>query len=201
MGSAAHLTTDFGGHSGGVTPFPIPNTEVKPSSADGTWDECPWESRTPPDFFRKGRRLRLPFSYFSVRVSGVSSPRLRVPLGIPPHNVRCVSCQQIGLQSLDPPRLGPVPLGPVPLALARLGHLVGARRTLDLSLLLQSAGNAPHAENQARILRFPSQKSGSMTVRCIPVVHLVPRSSASQTARVAGEAVRQQQLPCMHRSS
>ncbi len=44
------MTTDFGGQSGGVTPVPIPNTEVKPSSADGTWDECPWESRTPPDF-------------------------------------------------------------------------------------------------------------------------------------------------------
>ena len=26
-----------GGHSGGVTPVPIPNTAVKPSSADGTW--------------------------------------------------------------------------------------------------------------------------------------------------------------------
>ncbi len=44
------LTTDFGGHSGGVTPVPIPNTEVKPTSADGTWEETPWESRTPPDF-------------------------------------------------------------------------------------------------------------------------------------------------------
>src|SRR4051812_30019375 len=39
-----------GGHSGGVTPVPIPNTEVKPASADGTWGEAPWESRSPPDF-------------------------------------------------------------------------------------------------------------------------------------------------------
>ena len=46
--AALHLTTDFGGHGGGVTPVPIPNTEVKPSSADGTWVERPWESRTPP---------------------------------------------------------------------------------------------------------------------------------------------------------
>ena len=44
------LTTDFGGHGGGVTPVPIPNTEVKPTSADGTWGEIPWESRSPPDF-------------------------------------------------------------------------------------------------------------------------------------------------------
>jgi hypothetical protein len=39
-----------GGHSGGVTPVPIPNTEVKPASADGTWGDSPWESRSPPDF-------------------------------------------------------------------------------------------------------------------------------------------------------
>src|SRR5215211_3081900 len=44
------LTTDFGGHSDRVTPVPIPNTEVKPASADGTWGVTPWESRTPPDF-------------------------------------------------------------------------------------------------------------------------------------------------------
>ena len=44
------LTTGFGGHGGGVTPVPIPNTEVKPASADGTWGETPWESRSPPDF-------------------------------------------------------------------------------------------------------------------------------------------------------
>ena len=51
-------TTDFGGHGGGVTPVPIPNTEVKPASADGTWGETPWESRTPPDFERRGPPLR-----------------------------------------------------------------------------------------------------------------------------------------------
>src|SRR5437879_4614843 len=39
----------FGGHSGGETPGPIPNPEVKPSSADGTAPETVWESRTPPD--------------------------------------------------------------------------------------------------------------------------------------------------------
>lgn len=43
----------FGGHSDRVTPVPIPNTEVKPVSADGTWGESPWESRTPPDFALK----------------------------------------------------------------------------------------------------------------------------------------------------
>src|SRR5437764_6218951 len=43
-----------GGHSGGVTPVPIPNTEVKPASADGTWGDSPWESRSSPDFLEKG---------------------------------------------------------------------------------------------------------------------------------------------------
>ena len=32
----------------GVTPVPIPNTEVKPFSADGTAWETVWESRTLP---------------------------------------------------------------------------------------------------------------------------------------------------------
>ena len=32
--------------SEGVTPVPISNTEVKPFSADGTWRETAWESRS-----------------------------------------------------------------------------------------------------------------------------------------------------------
>ena len=38
----------FGGDSGGVPRVPIPNTTVKPSSADGTWTAGSWESRTLP---------------------------------------------------------------------------------------------------------------------------------------------------------
>ena len=34
-------------------PVPIPNTEVKPFSADGTWLETTWESRTLPDSRKK----------------------------------------------------------------------------------------------------------------------------------------------------
>ena len=40
----------FGGDSGGATPVPIPNTEVKPSSADGTAWETLWESKKLPGF-------------------------------------------------------------------------------------------------------------------------------------------------------
>src|SRR3954453_19727999 len=39
-----------GGFGEGETPLPIPNREVKPLSADGTWSERTWESRTPPVF-------------------------------------------------------------------------------------------------------------------------------------------------------
>ncbi len=39
-----------GDHSDRVTPVPIPNTEVKPACADGTWGETPWESRSSPEF-------------------------------------------------------------------------------------------------------------------------------------------------------
>ena len=41
--------TISGGNDEGVTPVPIPNTEVKPSSADGTWLVTARESRSPPD--------------------------------------------------------------------------------------------------------------------------------------------------------
>src|SRR6266511_5329900 len=48
----------FGGHGGGETPGPIPNPEVKPSSADGTALETGWESRSPPRLFAQRAALR-----------------------------------------------------------------------------------------------------------------------------------------------
>src|SRR4051812_865465 len=53
-----------GGHSGGVTPVPIPNTEVKPACADGTWGEAPWESRSSPEFFEKMGSREGPHFHF-----------------------------------------------------------------------------------------------------------------------------------------
>jgi hypothetical protein len=49
--------TVFGGYSVGVTPVPIPNTEVKPYSADDTAWVTMWESRSPPKFIRNGPPL------------------------------------------------------------------------------------------------------------------------------------------------
>ena len=44
-----------GGHRRGVTPVPIPNTEVKLSTADGTACESVWESRSLPGLIREAR--------------------------------------------------------------------------------------------------------------------------------------------------
>ena len=49
------LIENSGGKGERVPPVPIPNTEVKPLSADGTWLETARESRTPPDPFSRKR--------------------------------------------------------------------------------------------------------------------------------------------------
>ena len=41
--------TISGGHNEGVPPVPIPNTEVKPFSAESTWLDTAREHRSPPD--------------------------------------------------------------------------------------------------------------------------------------------------------
>src|SRR6516165_12319098 len=45
-----------GGHRIRVTPVPIPNTEVKPDTADGTAWETVWESRSLPAVIPRGPR-------------------------------------------------------------------------------------------------------------------------------------------------
>ena len=52
-----------GGYIGGVTPVPIPNTEVKPTRADGTAREAVWESRSLPHLFHARRRF-APAGFF-----------------------------------------------------------------------------------------------------------------------------------------
>ena len=43
-------TSLSGGHRRGATPVPIPNTEVKPSTGDGTNGAIRWESSKLPGF-------------------------------------------------------------------------------------------------------------------------------------------------------
>ncbi len=55
---------NFGGHSVGGTPLPIPNREVKPDCADGTRGESPRESRSPPNYLgTEGRESGSPSFY------------------------------------------------------------------------------------------------------------------------------------------
>ena|GEM_PF-1347072 len=56
-------TRFLGGHSERGTPVPIPNTEVKPLSADGTALATVWESRTPPNLIKKDPCKRV-FLFF-----------------------------------------------------------------------------------------------------------------------------------------
>ncbi len=49
-----------GGHRIRVTPVPIPNTEVKPDTADGTAWETVWESRSLPALFTQARCEKSP---------------------------------------------------------------------------------------------------------------------------------------------
>ena len=48
------LGLEFGDYSEEDTPVPIPNTEVKLFSADDTWWETAWESRTSPSLKEGG---------------------------------------------------------------------------------------------------------------------------------------------------
>ena len=70
----ARALTAFGGHSGGGTPLPIPNREVKPASADGTWGATPWESRSPPNS-SWGRAARVPHVFGDPRCARDRSAR------------------------------------------------------------------------------------------------------------------------------
>ena len=49
------------------TPVPIPNTEVKPLSADGTEVVTLWESRTSPNKKRLQRSSLFLFGNFAIR--------------------------------------------------------------------------------------------------------------------------------------
>ena len=55
-----------GGHRGGVTPVPIPNTEVKPSTADGTAGAGLWGSRSLPGIYRARRIVTMRRAFLFV---------------------------------------------------------------------------------------------------------------------------------------
>src|SRR3954470_22784466 len=63
-----------GGHRREVTPVPIPNTEVKLSSADGTAWETAWESRSLPGLTRKARRESDRPFFMYARIPQLQAP-------------------------------------------------------------------------------------------------------------------------------
>ena len=76
-GGGKKKITLSGGDNEGVPPVPIPNTEVKPFSADGTWLETARESRSLPDSIS----LRC---FAAEHISFAGSPqsqRSRLPTG------------------------------------------------------------------------------------------------------------------------
>ena len=84
----------FGGHSEEVPPVPIPNTEVKLFSADGTAWETMWESRSPPNSLKKPLRAHAlrGFSFFLLYPSS-----LRL---FPPYRHLCLTASII--QTIPP---------------------------------------------------------------------------------------------------
>src|SRR3954470_23801256 len=68
----ATVSPNFGGHSEGETPLPIPNRAVKPLCADGTWLERAWESRSPP-IIHTGRPSGRPVLFGAPRLAAMST--------------------------------------------------------------------------------------------------------------------------------
>ncbi len=97
-----------GGHTGGATPVPIPNTEVKPSKADDTAAVRQWESRTLPGYKKSLLVKASRLFHFPSKIAKAawSSPVLAQP--------RCyirsttiASASPPPIQRLANPRLAP----------------------------------------------------------------------------------------------
>ena len=103
--SVQSIFNHSGGNGEGVPPVLIPNTEVKPFSADGTWLDTAWESRSPPVTTKARRHIAARLSFFSRRSRSVTvrSPRRnrRMHKGIctysPKRRVRSIPTKRNGV--------------------------------------------------------------------------------------------------------
>ena len=83
----------FGDNDAEVTPVPIPNTEVKLCSADGTWREAARESRSLPELMQ--RRVYHAFvKYSSIAQSVEHAAVNRVVVGSSPTGGAKTACRQ-----------------------------------------------------------------------------------------------------------
>jgi hypothetical protein len=73
-----------GGYVVGVTPVPIPNTEVKSYGADGTAWATVWESRSLPGLIQTLKARCIKPAGFSLFAASFSSRRFRVSSIITP---------------------------------------------------------------------------------------------------------------------
>ncbi len=79
--SANTFSILFGDYDAEVTPVPIPNTEVKLCSADGTWREAARESRSSPEQTKRTLTIVgvLFFVDYDAEVTPVSIPNTEKP--------------------------------------------------------------------------------------------------------------------------
>src|ERR1700730_18444043 len=66
-------STFAGGHRSRAPPVPIPNTEVKPATADGTVWETAWESRSLPALIPEARCARSHRAFFASELASLVS--------------------------------------------------------------------------------------------------------------------------------
>ena len=124
-----------GGYGGGATPDPIPNSVVKPSSADGTAGVTLWESRTLPDLWAGSERSRpMPFKGlgFSTAASARSSRPARQLASSAVGQLGSWPARQLARQASCPPWRQRWP-GPHHALLAPADDLAGFRRLVYAS--------------------------------------------------------------------
>ena len=82
MGEGRHLKIYPGDASGEEPPVPIPNTEVKLSSAEDTRGATPWENRSSPGYFITSAPSVLPAGLLVSCVTWIASARCSDSRGI-----------------------------------------------------------------------------------------------------------------------
>src|SRR3954452_17318525 len=103
-GSSQRHQQISGDNSGGETPDPIPNSEVKPSRADGTAGGTLWESRSSPgNNLRRGELTSSPrlFRFGPLDPPPVGPSAIRAALLCRPFEHRQLAAKSLGDQVLE----------------------------------------------------------------------------------------------------
>ena len=165
---------NFGGHSGGGTPLPIPNREVKPASADGTRRATSRESRSPPNYFRP-EALALRALSFGDTIAVWSSMNGDGLLGRP----RPPTCPRSWTPARTPEIARFIPSFPVPLhGRGCAGPGSGSRPSLG------QGADVPHRRRvHRRSLRRRSRFAWAGRARSVTGSQRTPEAVASRRTR------------------